>query len=180
MTSTLDKLSQIGVLPIITLDDPETAVPVAEALIAGGIHCGEVTFRTPAAAESIARISKAFPDFELGAGTIISIDQAKAALDAGARYLIAPGFSNDLARFCQEKETLFFPGVMTPTDVTNGIVAGLSVLKFFPAGAAGGIKLLKAFAGPFHQIKFAPTGGINAENLADYLSLPNVSFCGGS
>ena len=180
MSTLTTQLSQIGLMPILTLDDAATAAPTAEALIAGGINCGEVTFRTPAAAESIRQISAAHPDFLVGAGTIITVAQTKAALEAGAQYLIAPGFSAEVAAFCQQQNVPLFPGVMTPSDVTQAMAVGLTTLKLFPAGAAGGIPLLKAFAGPFYNIDFVPTGGVNADNLADYLRLPNVSLCGGS
>lgn len=181
MTNTLiTQLETISLMPILTIADAERAVPTVEALIAGGINCGEVTFRTAAAAESIRRIATTFPDFLVGAGTIITVAQAETALAAGAQYLIAPGFSAELAQFCQRNSVPFFPGVMTGSEVTTAMLHGIETLKLFPASAAGGIPLLKAFAGPFFNIKFMPTGGINANNLADYLRLPNVITCGGS
>lgn len=180
MSDLTTQLSEIGLMPILTIKEAETAVPTAQALIAGGINCGEVVFRTAAAAESIRRIAAAFPDFLVGAGTIITVAQAEEALAAGAQYLIAPGFSAELAQFCQANNVPLFPGVMTGSEVTAALLHGLDTLKLFPAAAAGGIPLLKAFAGPFYNVKFMPTGGINADNLADYLRLPNIVTCGGS
>lgn len=176
----IDKLAASKILPILTFDDADHALPTGEALLTGGMTCAEVTFRTPAAAPAIRRIAARFPDLALGAGTIITVAQAEEALAAGATYLIAPGFSAEVATYCRQHAVPYFPGVMTPTDIMQAMAHGLTTLKLFPAEAAGGVRFLKALAGPFFNVRFIPTGGVSQQNLADYLRLPNVTACGGS
>ena len=180
MNDILTQIEQIGIIPVVAIDDPAQAVPLAEALLAGGLPCAEFTFRTAAAAEAIRAASEAFPDMLIGAGTVLNAGQARQAVAAGAKYILAPGFDAGVVDYCLANQVPVLPGVMTPTDITQAVAKGLKVLKFFPAEAAGGAAALKSMSDPFVGIKFAPTGGINAQNLADYLRLPMVVACGGS
>ncbi|MGF1531934.1 MAG: bifunctional 4-hydroxy-2-oxoglutarate aldolase/2-dehydro-3-deoxy-phosphogluconate aldolase [Puniceicoccaceae bacterium] len=175
-------LDKFPVIPVIVLEDANDAVPLAEALLEGGLGIIEVTFRTLAAAEAIFNITEAFPEMAVGAGTIITPEQAKTALDAGARFGLAPGTDSEVIRIFKERSSPFVPGVMTPSDIQRALLEGCDRLKFFPAEAAGGIQLLKAMAAPFKSfnLRFCPTGGITLENLADYLALPEVFAVGGT
>ena len=178
----MSKLDQFPVIPVIVIDDANDAEPLAEALIKGGLNIIEVTFRTAAAAEAIARITKAFPEMLVGAGTVVTPDQAKEAVDAGSKFGLAPGTDPETIAYFKEQGIPFIPGVMTPSDIQAAIKAGCHLLKFFPAGAAGGPKLLKAMAAPYANlgIKFCPTGGVSLDNMLDYLSMPEVFAIGGS
>ena len=180
MNKILTQLGHIGIIPVVAIDDPKQAVPLTQALVAGGLPCAEFTFRTAAAAEAIQAVSQAFPDVLIGAGTVLNVAQAQQAVAAGAKYILAPGFDAGVVDYCLAHQIPVVPGVMTPTDITQAVAKGLTVLKFFPAEAAGGAVALKSISDPFVGIKFAPTGGINAQNLADYLRLPMVVACGGS
>jgi len=176
----IKKLKQIGIIPVAKLENPAHAIPLAKALLKGGIPCIEITFRSAAAEESIRRISQELPEVLVGAGTILTIEQAKSASRAGAKFLVTPGFNSKIVDFAQTEGIPIFPGVNSPTNIEVASEKGLEVLKFFPAEQSGGYKMLKAFAGPYQKVKFIPTGGININNLNDYLSLPNVVACGGS
>lgn len=178
----MSKLDQFPVIPVIVIDDANDAEPLAEALIKGGLNIIEVTFRTAAAAEAIARITKAFPEMLVGAGTVVTPDQAKEAVDAGSKFGLAPGTDPETIAYFKEQGIPFIPGIMTPSDIQAAIKAGCHHLKFFPAGAAGGPKLLKAMAAPYANlgIKFCPTGGVSLDNMLDYLSMPEVFAIGGS
>ena len=178
----MSKLDQFPVIPVIVIDDANDAEPLAEALIKGGLNIIEVTFRTAAAAEAIARITKAFPEMLVGAGTVVTPDQAKEAVDAGSKFGLAPGTDPETIGHFKEQGIPFIPGIMTPSDIQAAIKAGCHHLKFFPAGAAGGPKLLKAMAAPYANlgIKFCPTGGVSLDNMLDYLSMPEVFAIGGS
>ncbi len=167
-------------IPIIVIDDPLHAVPLAEAIVAGGLPCAEVTFRTEAARESIRRMRAALPDILLGAGTVLSIEQVEDALSAGAQFIVSPGFNPRVVDHCLKRSIPVFPGVCTPTDLEQANERGLETVKFFPAAAIGGVAYLKAVSAPFPRIRFIPTGGINAENLLEYLTFPKVAACGGS
>jgi 2-dehydro-3-deoxyphosphogluconate aldolase/(4S)-4-hydroxy-2-oxoglutarate aldolase len=173
------KLGELRVVPVIVLDDAENAVPLAEALVQGGLPCAEVTFRTAAAAESIKRISK-YEDILLGAGTVLTIDQAKEAMDSGAQFIVTPGFNPKVVGYCVENGISITPGVCTPTQIEMALEFGLEVLKFFPAEAFGGLKTLKAISAPYGMVRFVPTGGIHAGNICDYLAFDKVVACGGS
>jgi len=175
-------LDQFPVIPVIVIDRADDAVPLAEALLAGGLNIIEVTFRTAAAAEAIERIAKAFPDMLVGAGTVVTPEQAKRAVDAGSKFGLAPGTDPETIAFFRERGIPFVPGVMTPTDIQTAYKAGCARLKFFPAGAAGGPKSLQAMAAPYASlgIKFCPTGGVSIDNMRDYLDLPEVFAVGGS
>ena len=180
MHEILAQLGRIGLIPVVAVDNPQQAIPLAQALLAGGLPCAEFTFRTSAAAAAIRAASQAFPDMLIGAGTVLTIAQAEQAIEAGAQYILAPGFDASIVDYCLARQIPVIPGVMTPTDITQAVAKGLTLLKFFPAEAAGGASALKSMSDPFVGIKFVPTGGINAQNLADYLRLPMVHACGGS
>ena len=174
------ELQRFKLIPVVVIPNAEQALPLAEALLEGGLACAEITFRTEAAEAAIRKIEDNVPEMLLGAGTVITREQAERAIGAGARFIVSPGFSPEVADYCREAGTAYYPGVATPTEVQMALQRGLTDLKFFPAEAAGGIKLLKAIAAPFPQVRFIPTGGINASNLLDYLALPQVLACGGS
>jgi 2-dehydro-3-deoxyphosphogluconate aldolase / (4S)-4-hydroxy-2-oxoglutarate aldolase len=179
MSEVLKRLGEIRLVPVVVLEDAKNAEPLAEVLITGGLPCAEVTFRTAAAAESIKRISK-FKEICLGAGTVLSVDQVKLAVDSGATFIVSPGFNPKVVKYCVENKILITPGICTPTEIEMGLDYGLSIFKFFPAEAYGGLKTLKAISAPYSMIKFIPTGGIDAKNIRDYLSFKPVFACGGS
>ena len=180
MAEALAALSRIGLVPVITIRSPRDAVPLAEALLDGGIGCAEVTFRTPAAGEAIQGISSTCGELLVGAGTVLTVEQAEQATQAGAQYVVAPGFDPAVVGWCQERNVPVIPGVATPTEISMALARGLSLLKFFPAEPMGGVQTLQALAAPFAGVQFIPTGGITAANLPRYLALPNVAACGGS
>lgn len=170
------------VIPVIEIDDAVNAEPLAEALLNGGIDVIEITFRTPAAQQAIKRISKSFPDMLLGAGTVLSREDADRAVDAGASFGLAPGVNAEVVKRFQASGGLFIPGVMTPSEVELGLGLGCNLLKFFPAELAGGTAMLKALTGPYESrgVRFCPAGGISGENMLAYLALPIVAMVGGS
>ena len=167
---------------VAVIDKPDDAVPLAQALLAGGLNCIEVTFRTAGAADSIARIRKEIPQMTVGAGTLLSVDNVKAAVDAGAQFGVSPGLSEAVSKAAREKGLPLFPGVITPTEVMRAMELGWKHLKFFPSETFGGVNALKALAGPFGHtgVKFIPTGGITAATLPNYLAVPQVEAIGGS
>ncbi|MEH6345294.1 MAG: bifunctional 4-hydroxy-2-oxoglutarate aldolase/2-dehydro-3-deoxy-phosphogluconate aldolase [Bermanella sp.] len=169
-----------NIMPVIVINDIAQAVPLAKALIAGGIHCLEITLRTPQGIEAIKTISEQVPEAIVGAGTITNSDQIRAVKDAGGKFIISPGISHDLCKTAQNLNMPYAPGIMTPSDILIGLDYGVSIFKFYPASLSGGVDMLKAFAGPFKNIKFCPTGGITEENSAQYLALDNVIAVGGS
>ncbi|MBO5912565.1 MAG: bifunctional 4-hydroxy-2-oxoglutarate aldolase/2-dehydro-3-deoxy-phosphogluconate aldolase [Clostridia bacterium] len=180
MNPILEQISNIGLVPVIKIDDANKAVPLVRALKKGGIPVAEVTFRTACAAEAIRNIAEAEPDVLVGAGTVISVEQAKAAVEAGAKYIISPGFDAEVVKWCIDNNVPITPGCSDASDVMVAAKLGLEVVKFFPAEAAGGLKVLKALAGPFPNMKFIPTGGIGPDNLGSYLDFKKVIACGGS
>lgn len=180
MADALAALGRIGVVPVVKIDRAEDAVPLGAALVEGGLPCAEITFRTAAAEESIKRLVAAYPDLLVGAGTVLTVDQAARAAAAGARFIVSPGFGARVVDWCLDQGILILPGVATPTDILLALEKGLSVLKFFPAEAYGGVATLKALSAPFGMVKFMPTGGVSARNLPDYLGLPAVHAVGGS
>lgn len=180
MNPILEQISNIGLVPVIKIDDAEKAVPLVRALKKGGIPVAEVTFRTACAAEAIRKIADAEPDVLVGAGTVISVEQAKAAVEAGAKYIISPGFDAEVVKWCIDNNVPITPGCSDASDVSVAAKMGLEVVKFFPAEAAGGLKVLKALSGPFPNMKFIPTGGIGPDNLGSYLAFKKVIACGGS
>ncbi|MFG2009611.1 bifunctional 4-hydroxy-2-oxoglutarate aldolase/2-dehydro-3-deoxy-phosphogluconate aldolase [Micromonospora sp. NPDC048868] len=167
------------ILPVVVLDDARDAAPLAEALARGGLPCAEVTFRTDAAAESI-RVMSERGDLLVGAGTVLTPAQVDRAVEAGARFVVTPGFSPAVVRRCQEAGVPVFPGVATGTEIQMALDAGLDTVKFFPAEQLGGVAMIKALAAPYRSVRFIPTGGVNTANLSDYLALPAVLAVGGT
>lgn len=180
MEELIKKISDTGVVPVVVINNTKDALPLAKALRNGGINCAEITFRTDAAEEAIRIMSKEFPDMLIGAGTVLTPAQADAAMAAGATFIVSPGLNPTVVTYCNEKGYPIIPGVCTPSEIEKAIELGLSYLKFFPAEAAGGAKMIKALSGPYTKIKFMPTGGINTKNIAEYLSCKSVFVCGGS
>ena len=176
----LQQLYEIGLIPVIKIENAEDAVPLAKALIDGGLPAAEITFRTACAAEAIANITKAFPEMLVGAGTVLTTEQVDAAIAAGSKFLVSPGLNPKVTAYCLSKGVPMLPGCSNPSDIEAAIELGLRTVKFFPAEAAGGLKMLKAMAAPYGQMKFMPTGGINADNLLDYLKFDKIVACGGS
>jgi 2-dehydro-3-deoxyphosphogluconate aldolase/(4S)-4-hydroxy-2-oxoglutarate aldolase len=178
----LNELLKRPVIPVIVIDNANDAEPLAEALLKGGMDVIEVTCRTAAAPEALKRIKKSFPEMLVGAGTVVTPDQAKMCIDTGVSFGLAPGLNPDTVKFFQQNKTLFIPGIMTPSEIEQGLSLGCKMLKFFPAGAAGGINMLKNMAAPYVSlgVKFCPTGGVSLENMNEWLALPMVSAIGGS
>ncbi len=175
-----DRLRTIRVLPVIVIDLPERAVSLAEALAAGGLPAAEITLRTPGALEALRRINDGCPDVLLGAGTVLTPRQVDEARDAGARFIVTPGFNRAVVQRAQDLGLAVIPGVCTPTEIEAALEMKLTVLKFFPAEPMGGVKFLRAIAAPYASVEFVPTGGVNAENVGAYLAFDRVAACGGS
>jgi 2-dehydro-3-deoxyphosphogluconate aldolase/(4S)-4-hydroxy-2-oxoglutarate aldolase len=178
----IGKMEKSGVVPVIAIDSTELALPMADALVKGGLPVAEITFRTAAAADVIALLKKERPNLFLGAGTITSVDQLLRAADCGAVFGVSPGFNPAVVKKSIEIDFPLFPGVLTPSEIEQGLSMGLEVMKYFPAEASGGIPMLKAVSAPYNHlgVRYIPTGGINIGNLKDYLSLPQVLVCGGT
>jgi 2-dehydro-3-deoxyphosphogluconate aldolase/(4S)-4-hydroxy-2-oxoglutarate aldolase len=179
MHEVIARFKDLRVIPVVAIERAEDALPLADAFVEGGLPCAEITFRTPAAARAIRIMSERW-DIMVGAGTVLDIEQVKMAVDAGARFMVSPGFNPRVARYCLENNIPFIPGICTPTDIEAAMDLGLEVLKFFPAEAFGGIKTLQAMSGPYTTVKFIPTGGINPQNLVEYLRFQKVVACGGT
>lgn len=180
MNAVLEKISKIGIVPVVVLDDAKDAKPLAEALIKGGLPCAEVTFRTAAAEESIRIMAKEFPDMLVGAGTVLTTEQVDRAVNAGAKFIVSPGFNPNIVKYCLSKNIPMVPGTNNPSNIEAALELGLDVVKFFPAEASGGIEMIKAMAAPYTTVKFMPTGGVNAKNICDYLAFDKIIACGGS
>ena len=180
MNEVLMKIGQMGIVPVVVLNDVKKAVPLAQSLINGGLPCAEVTFRTEAAQQSIAEISKNFPQMFVGAGTVLTTEQVDRAVDAGAKFIVSPGFNPKVVEYCIKKGYPVTPGIMTQTELEMALEFGLDVVKFFPAENAGGLKMIKAMAAPYTKMKFMPTGGINPQNVREYLQCDKILACGGS
>lgn len=180
MKELLERIGEIGIVPVVVLNDVKDAEPLAQALCDGGLPCAEVTFRTDAAEESIRRMTESFPDMLVGAGTVLTIDQVDRAVAAGAKFIVSPGLNPKIVKYCNEKGVLIIPGCANPSDVEQAIENGLSVVKFFPAEQAGGLNYIKAIAAPYTGLKFMPTGGINPKNVRSYLAYDKILACGGS
>ena len=178
--NTMERMAASVVVPVVVLDDAKDAVPVAKALAAGGVDVMEITFRTAAAADSIKAVSEQCPEVLVGAGTVITLEQCKTAVSSGAKFIVAPGFDEEVVRWCVERQIPVLPGCVTPTEIMAARKLGLRVVKFFPAGVYGGLKAMKALSGPFTDIKFIPTGGVNTENIAEYIAAPFIQAVGGS
>ena len=175
-----EKLAAARVVPVVKLKEIGQAEALADAFCEGGIPCAEITFRAAGAAEVIRRMKARHPEMFVGAGTVLTVAQAKEALDAGAEFIVAPGTNPKVVEYVLQRGGAMLPGVMTPTEIEMALGLGLDTLKFFPAEAAGGVKMLKSLSGPYAGVKFVPTGGITPENLPDYLALPCVAACGGT
>ncbi len=180
MTEMMKQLQKLGIVPVVVLDKAENALPLAERLVNGGLPCAEVTFRTAAAEESIRRMAKAFPGMIVGAGTVLTCEQADRAIDAGAKFIVSPGFNPKVTEHVLKKGIPMTPGICTPTEIEAALQFDLDVLKFFPAEPSGGLKMIKALAAPYVGVNFMPTGGISAANVRDYLSYNRIVACGGS
>ncbi|MCK9548005.1 MAG: bifunctional 4-hydroxy-2-oxoglutarate aldolase/2-dehydro-3-deoxy-phosphogluconate aldolase [Sphaerochaeta sp.] len=174
------QFQQIGIVPVVKIDDASKAEGLAQAMLDGGLPCAEITFRTDAAEEAIGRVTKAFPQMLVGAGTVTTVEFAKQAVAAGAQFIVSPGFNPTVVDWCIENSIPIVPGVCTPSDIEAGLSRGLSTLKFFPAEASGGVNMLKNFAGPFPNLTFMPTGGISLANITEYAKQANVLAVGGS
>lgn len=180
MSNVAEEIHKLGVVPVVVLHDAKDAAPLAEALCEGGLPCAEVTFRTDAAEESIAIMTSKYPGMLVGAGTVLTIDQVDRAVNAGAKFIVSPGFDPEIVDYCVNKNIPVFPGCITPSEVAQAVKRGLKVVKFFPAESFGGMATIKAIAAPYTGLKFMPTGGINANNLESYLSCDEIIACGGS
>ena len=180
MSEMLKTIEGFGVVPVVVLNDAKDAAPLAKALCEGGLPCAEVTFRTEAAEESIRIMATEFPEMVIGAGTVLTIDQVDRAVAAGAKFIVSPGFDPEIVDYCISKGIVVLPGCITPSEVTQAVKRGLEVVKFFPAEQFGGVATIKALAAPFTSVRFMPTGGISAKNLADYLGFKKIIACGGS
>ena len=175
-----DILSNNPVVPLVQADDPAVAVQISRALASGGLKVAEVVFRTDRSLECLAAVAEEVPEMIAGAGTVLSVEQANAALDNGAQFLVSPGLDDAVVGVAQKHGVPIYPGTMTPSEVQRAYNLGLDTVKFFPASIAGGVPALKALASVFRTMKFMPTGGISPGNLADYLAVPAVLACGGS
>lgn len=180
MSNVLEQIGAYGIVPVVVVNKIEDARPLAKALCDGGLPVAEVTFRTACAKEAISIMAKEFPEMLVGAGTVLTTEQVDEAVEAGAKFIISPGLNPKVVKYCVDKGIPVTPGCANPSDIEQAIELGLNVVKIFPAEAVGGIKLIKAMAGPYTQMKFMPTGGINAKNLNDYLSFDRIIACGGS
>lgn len=180
MNKVIELMGETGLVPVVVIKDAADAVTLAKALFAGDLPIAEITFRTEAAEESIKRIAAGAPEVTVGAGTVLSVEQCKRAVAAGSKFIVAPGFNEKVVDYCLQNNIPIIPGVNTASEIEKALEKGLEILKFFPAEASGGLKMIKALAGPYTTVKFYPTGGIDAANIADYLAYDHVFTCGGS
>ena len=179
MSAILDQIEKMRVVPVVAIENAQDTMQLADMLIEGGLPCAEITFRTAVAVDAM-RIMAQRGDILVGAGTVLKVDQVKAAVDVGARFMVSPGFNPKVVGYCVENNITVTPGISTPSDIEAALEFGLEVLKFFPAEAFGGLKTLKAMSGPYGAVKFIPTGGISPNNLVDYLQFPKTLACGGT
>lgn len=180
MANIMVQIEKTGVIPVVVINDVEDAEPLAQALCEGGLPCAEVTFRTAAAEESIRKMTDIYPDMLIGAGTVLTTEQVDRAVAAGAKFIVSPGFDPEVVDYCILKQIPVFPGCITPSEVAQAVKRGLKVVKFFPAVQFGGVSTIQALTAPYVGLKFMPTGGVNAKNLADYLQCKSIIACGGS
>lgn len=180
MNEIIKEIENIKIIPVVTVESVSQGLHIMEALVEGGLPAAEITFRTEAAAEAINAVRREYPEALIGAGTVLNSRQAEAAEAAGAKFIVSPGYSDEVVNYCIDKNISVLPGCMTPTDIQRALAAGLEIVKFFPAEAAGGLKLLKALSDPFPKLRFMPTGGISKDNIVEYLNVPKVIACGGS
>ncbi len=180
MNEVLKKIGELGLVPVVKIEDAKNAVPLGKALIDGGLPVAEITFRTAAAEQAIKNLTSELPELLVGAGTVLSIEQVKSAIAAGAKFIVSPGFNPEVVKYCVDNNIPITPGVSNPTDIEMALKFNLEVVKFFPAEAFGGLATLKAMSAPYGMVKFIPTGGINAQNVNEYLAFGKVLACGGS
>ena len=180
MNEVLEKLGQYGIVPVVVLNDSKDAAPLADALCDGGLSCAEVTFRTETAADSIRIMTEKHPEMLVGAGTVLTTKQVDEAVEAGAKFIVSPGLNPTIVKYCIEKNIPITPGVATPSEMEQAIELGLNLVKFFPAEPSGGLAMINAVAAPYTMLKFMPTGGINPDNVKDYLNSDKIFACGGS
>ena len=180
MENIMVQIEKTGVIPVVVINDVEDAEPLAQALCEGGLPCAEVTFRTAAAEESIRKMTDIYPNMLIGAGTVLTTEQVDRAVVAGAKFIVSPGFDPEVVDYCILKQIPVFPRCITPSEVAQAVKRGLKVVKFFPAAQFGGVSTIQALAAPYVGLKFMPTGGVNAKNLADYLQCKSIIACGGS
>ncbi len=176
----INKLNNAGIVPVVVIDDAKDTVPAAKAILAGGIDVMEITFRTAAAAEAIKAVADNCPDMLVGAGTVITLEQCQKAVEMGAKFIVSPGFDETVVKWCVDNDVTITPGCVTPSEIMAAMKLGLNVVKFFPANVYGGLNAMKALSGPFGGIKFIPTGGVNAQNVGEYISAPFIHAVGGS
>ena len=177
---TFERFSHAGIVPVVVIDHAADALPAARALLEGGVDVMEITFRTDAAAEAIRAVSDGCPEMLVGAGTVVTLDQCRQAVEAGAKFIVAPGLDEEVVSWCVEKGIPILPGCVTPTEIMAAMKHGLKILKFFPAGVYGGLSAMKALSGPFKGIKFVPTGGVGPQNAGEYGAAPFIHAVGGS
>ncbi|PID60906.1 2-dehydro-3-deoxyphosphogluconate aldolase [candidate division KSB3 bacterium] len=180
MNKVLEKIAEFGLLPVVKIDNADHALPLGQALLAGGLPVAEITFRTAAAEAAISRLHKDLPEVFLGAGTVLTVEQAEKAVNAGASFIVSPGLNPRVVKYCVDNHIPMTPGVNSPSQIETALEFGLDVVKFFPAEASGGLKMLKAMAAPYGAVKFIPTGGINQDNMNSYLACDKILACGGS
>jgi 2-dehydro-3-deoxyphosphogluconate aldolase/(4S)-4-hydroxy-2-oxoglutarate aldolase len=180
MNEILKKIGELGIVPVVKIEKAEDAIPLGKALIKGDLPIAEITFRTSAAEDSIKALTDELPELLVGAGTVLTVEQAKKAVAAGAKFIVSPGFNTKVVDYCLENHIPVTPGVNNPTPVEMALERGLEIVKFFPAEPSGGLAFLKSMSAPYSEIKFIPTGGINPNNLLSYLAYPKVHACGGS
>ena len=178
MSTMADKFEELGVIPVVVLNDAKDALPLAKALYEGGLPCAEVTFRTAAAEESIRLMHEAYPDMVLAAGTVLTTEQVDRAVAAGASLIVSPGFDPEIVDYCISKNIEVVPGIVTPSELAQAVKRGLTRVKFFPAEAAGGLKMIKAMCAAYTTVRIMPTGGINAKNISEYLECDKIFCCG--
>ena len=180
MKEIAEKFQKFGVVPVVVLEDTKDAVPLAKALVEGGLPCAEVTFRTEAAEASIRKMTEAYPEMLVGAGTVLTKEQVDRAAAACAKFIVSPGLNPKTVKYCQEKNSPILPGVATASEIEQALELGLDVVKFFPAEVNGGLPAIKALSAPYHMMQFMPTGGVNPQNVKEYLSFDKVLACGGT
>ena len=178
--SVLEEIAKIGIVPVIKIENAKDAKPLAAALLAGGLPCAEVTFRTAAAGEAIAEMTCAYPEMLVGAGTVLTTAQVDAAVAAGAKFIVSPGLNPDVVRHCTARGIPVVPGINNPSGIEQALALGLTTVKFFPAEPSGGVGMIKAMSAPYGGVTFMPTGGVGPDNLREYLAFPKIIACGGS
>ena len=175
-----ERMSNAGLVPVVVLENAADAVPTARALLAGGVDVMEITFRTAAAEDSIRAVAQECDEMVVGAGTVVTLEQCRRAVDAGAQFIVSPGYDDEVVAWCVEHDVTIVPGCVTPTEIMAAMKLGLNVVKFFPAGVYGGLSAMKALSGPFGGIKFIPTGGVNGQNIGEFIAAPFIHAVGGS